>query len=130
MQEKGLGWVLFAWIVLLTAGIMAIIDGIVALGSSAFWTTWMGYGHRVVFGSLHTWGWIVLILGVLEILAAASVWKGGAYGRWFGIIIASHAMIHWMFWIPIMPFWALVATTLAFLVIYALAVYGGQGAEE
>jgi hypothetical protein len=127
MQEKGAGWIIFAWIVLLTAGVMAIVEGIIGLGNSAFWTD---VGYRVVFSNLHTWSWILIILGVLEVLAAASVWKGGSYGRWFGIIIASVALIHWVFWIPIMPFWALIASTMAMMVIYGLAVYGGESFED
>jgi hypothetical protein len=127
MQEKGLGWILFSWIILLTMGVMAIINGIIGLGSSAFWTD---YGYRVVFGSLHSWAWIVLILGILEVLAAGSVWKGGNFGRYFGILVAAVALVQWLFWIPIVPFWALVASTMAIMVIYGLAVYGGQGVED
>ena len=42
-----------------------------------------------VFGSLRTWGWITLILGVIELTAAFSLFGGGAYGRLFGIFAAS-----------------------------------------
>ena len=130
MQAKGTGWILFSWVVLMTAGIMAVINGIIALGNSAFWTDWTAQNYRVVFSELHTWAWIVLILGVVQILAALSVWKGGEFGRWFGIIVAGLALINWLFWMPLMPFWALVASTMAILVIYGLAVYGGQGVED
>ena len=124
MEQKGLGWVMFAWVVLFTMGIMSLIHGIIALGNSAFWTD---MGYRVVFSNLHTWAWIVIVVGLVELLAAASVWKGGSFGRWFGIVVGCIALINWLFWIPIQPFWALVASTMAMMVIYGLAVYGGEG---
>jgi hypothetical protein len=127
MQGKGLGWVMFSWVVLFTAGIMSIIHGVLALGNSSFWTT---QDYRVVFSDLHTWAWIVIVLGVVELLAAASVWKGGSFGRYFGIFAASIALINWLFWIPIQPGWALIASAMAMMVIYGLAVYGGQGFED
>jgi hypothetical protein len=33
-------------------------------------------------------GWVTLVLGVLQILAAFSIWNGGGFGRWFGIAVA------------------------------------------
>ena len=35
MQAKGTGWILFSWVVLMTSGVMAVINGIIALGNSA-----------------------------------------------------------------------------------------------
>jgi len=31
--------------------------------------------------------------GALQFLAAASIWRGGAFGRWFGIFVAGMALI-------------------------------------
>ena len=126
-MRQGEGWILFAWVMLLVAGIMSIIDGIVALSQSSFFHD---VGAHYVASNLTTWGWIVLILGIVELIAAASVWRGGSFGRWVGILIASISLIIWLFWIPIVPFWALFIMLLDVLVIYALAIYGGQGREE
>ena len=126
MQEKGAGWILFAWIMLFAAGTMSVIDGIIALGSSSFWNN---FNHYIVFWDLHTWGWIVLLVGVLQILAAFAVIAGSGWGRWVGIAFAALSMIGWMFWFPIMPWWAGTVIVLDVLVIYALAAYGGKQAE-
>ena len=56
----------------------------------------------------------------------ASVIRGGAFGRWAGIIIAAVSIFAQMFWVPIVPFWAFTVMLLDALVIYGLAVYGGQ----
>ncbi len=123
MDDTGAGWIVFAWIMLLVAGIMAVINGIVALSRASFFTA---TGAHYVFTDLRTWGWVALIMGIVTIIAAGSVWRGGAFGRWFGIIIAGIGVIVQLSWIPIEPFWALVIMLLDILVIYGLAVYGGR----
>jgi hypothetical protein len=125
-MEKGLGWIMFAWIMLLTAGIMNIINGIVALGNTSFWTD---YGAVYVYGDLRTWGWILLIWGIVLCFAAASVWRGGGFGRWIGIFAAAINMFLQMLFIPAYPFWALFVMVLDVLVIYGLTVYGGEGED-
>ncbi len=125
-MREGEGWIMFAWIMLLVAGVMGVIDGIVALSRSSFFTT---VGAHYVASNLTTWGWIALIIGIVEIVAAFSVIRGGEFGRWAGIIIAAVSMFIWLFWIPIVPFWALFIMFLDMLVIYGLAVYGGQRRE-
>jgi hypothetical protein len=122
-MDKGPGWILFAWLMLLVAGVMGIIDGIVALSQSSFFDA---YGAQYISGSLTTWGWVALIMGIVTVAAAFSVMRGGIFGQWFGIIIASVGVLVQLTWIPIVPFWALFIMLLDILVIYALAVYGGQ----
>ena len=68
----GGGWITFAALMLGLAGTFNVIDGIVALSKSSFFTTNATY----VFSDLRTWGWIVLILGVLQLVAAFTF--GGA----------------------------------------------------
>lgn len=125
-MREGEGWIVFAWFMLLIAGVMGIIDGIVALSRSSFFDD---IGAHYVASDLTTWGWIILIVGIVEIVAAISVWRGGAFGRWTGITVAGISVILWLFWIPIVPFWALTVMLLDVLVIYALAVYGGERVE-
>jgi hypothetical protein len=126
-MNKGLGWIMFAWVMLLTAGIMNIIDGVVALGQTKFWTD---YGAVYVYGDLRTWGWIVLIWGIVLCFAAASVWRGGGFGRWLGIFAAAINLFLQMFFLPAYPFWALTIMVLDVLVIYGLTVYGGSAQED
>jgi hypothetical protein len=125
-MEKGLGWIMFAWIMLITAGVMNVINGIVALGNTSFWTD---YGAVYVYGDLRTWGWILLIWGIVLLIAAASVYAGGQFGRWIGIIAAGVNVFMQMLFIPAYPFWALFVMVLDILVIYGLTVYGGQGED-
>ena len=93
------GWWVFAGILLLIAGVLNIIYGIAAIGNSKFFTENATY----IVSSLHTWGWVTLILGVLELVAAFSLFSGGEFGRWFGIFIASLNAIGALLAIPGLP---------------------------
>lgn len=59
-----------------------------------------------------------------------TLWSGGTYGRWIGIISASFGAIGALLSIPGYPFWSLCVFILEVLVIYGLAVYGGHRPDE
>ena len=119
MNDQGLisGWWVFAGVLLLVAGILNIIYGIAAIGESRIFADDITF----VFSGLNTWGWILMIIGVLELIAAFSLFSGGEFGRWFGIFIASLNAIGSLLSVPAYPFWALTIFALAVLIIYKLA---------
>ena len=122
VPESGPGWVLFAGIMIVVAGVLNIIYGIAAIDNATFFVN----DAKYIFSDLATWGWIVLILGVLQVFAAFSIWQGGSYGRWFGIFVASLSAIGALLSIPAYPFWSLAIFAIDVLIIYGLAAYGGQ----
>jgi hypothetical protein len=119
---KGAGWVLFAAIMLVMGGVLSIIWGIAAVSGSHFFVA----GASYILSDLNTWGWIVMGFGVVEALAALSIWRGGEFGRWFGIVAAGLAGLAAMLSIPAYPFWSLALLVIDVLVIYGLAAYGGK----
>jgi hypothetical protein len=121
-EPEGAGWLLFAGIMIVIAGVLNIIGGIAAISNSKFFTLNAAY----ILTELKPWGWIVLIIGVAELFAAFSIWGGGQYGRWFGIAAASVNAIAALLSIPAYPFWALCLFGIDVLIIYGLAAYGGQ----
>jgi hypothetical protein len=123
MNDESLisGWWVFAGVLLLVAGILNIIYGIAAIGESKIFADEITF----VFSSLNTWGWILLIIGVLELVAAFSLFSGGEFGRWFGIFIAALNAIGALLSVPAYPFWSLTVFAIALLIIYKL----GEGPE-
>jgi hypothetical protein len=118
---RGSGWVTFAAVMLGVAGVWNAIDGILAIADSRVYT-----GHAtLVFSSLNTWGWIVLILGILQLLAAGALVGGSELARWFGISVAGLNAIGQLLFVPVYPWWAIAMFTLDILIIYGLAVYAG-----
>jgi hypothetical protein len=122
----GTGWLSFAAIMLGFAGMFNVIDGILAVGNSKVYAANAVY----VFSDLRTWGWIVLILGTLEIVAAFALFTGSKLAKWFGIVAAGLNAIGQLMFLPAYPFWSLALFAMDILIIYALAVYGGAKAVE
>jgi hypothetical protein len=123
---RGAGWLIFAASMLGLAGTWNIIDGILAISRSKVY----GVNHTYVFSDLRTWGWIVLLLGALQVLAAFTIFTGSEFARWFGIAAAGVNAIGQLAFVPVYPFWALMMFSADLIVIYALAVYGGGKLRE
>jgi hypothetical protein len=122
-DTDGSGWLVFAAIILAIVGLLNVIWGIAAIGDSRFFVA----DTKYILSGLHTWGWITLLLGALQLLACASVVRGGQFGRWFGIIGASFSAVAALMSIPAYPFWSLAIFAIDLLIVYGLAVHGGRG---
>jgi hypothetical protein len=120
--RQGAGWLTFAGIMILIAGILNAIWGFAAIDNANFFVE----DQRFIVSDLNTWGWIILIVGLLQLVAAFSIWSGGRYGRWIGIITASASAIGALLSIPGYPFWSLAVFGIDLLIIYGLSAYGGQ----
>ena len=120
--RPGEGWVLFAGIMLMVAGFLNFVWGIAAIDNSSFFTD---EGRYILFDDLNTWGWFFLIVGVLQMIAAGSIWNGHAFGQMFGIFSASVNMIVLLFTVNAYPFAAFMLFIVDVLVIYGLTAYGG-----
>jgi hypothetical protein len=123
--RSGSGWLGFAAIMLGIAGAWNVFDGILAIANSKVYAK----DTTFVFSDLRTWGWIVLIVGALQIVAACTLFNGNAFARWFGVGIASINAIGQLMFVPAAPFWALSMFTIDLLIIYGLVVYGGRPEE-
>src|SRR5262245_11452140 len=110
------GWWVFAGLLLLIAGALNIIYGVAAIGHSTLFTA-----STVYIRDFRLWGWFSLILGVCEWAAAYSLWNGGEFGRWFGIIVASLNAVGVLLTIATYPFWSLAIFALCIIIIYKLA---------
>jgi len=123
---RGAGWVMFAAVMLAIAGAFNVFDGILAISKSKFYTAEATY----VFSNLNTWGWIILVLGAIQLLAAFTLLGGSELARWFGIFAASVNAIGQLMFVPAYPFWAISMFAVDILIIYALAVYAGHQLRE
>ena len=119
---RGAGSAVFAAILLLVAGTLNIIYGFGAVGDAHFFTD---SGSHYVFSSLHTWGWITVILGVIQVIAALSLFAGGTFGRVIGIAAATLGAVGAILSIGgNTPWWSLAVFAICLIVIHGLIVYG------
>jgi hypothetical protein len=121
-EDQGAGWLLFAGIMILIAGVLNLIWGIAAVSDSSFFHS----GTKFVFSGLHTWGWVTVVLGAIQVLAALSVWRGGVFGQVFGIFAASLSAVGALLSIAGFPLWSICIFGIDILIIYGLAAYGGR----
>ena len=124
-DTSGDGWVLFAGTMLLMVGTLNFIDGIAAISNSTFFTE----NARFVVSGLNTWGWIILLLGGVQVIAALGIWAKTPGVRWFGVTVAALNGIAQLMFIPAYPFWSLALFTLDILVIYGLIAHGARPRE-
>jgi hypothetical protein len=115
---RGFGRAMFAAILLMIGGVLGVIYGIAAISNSKFFVN----STRFIFSDLKAWGWITLILGVLELLAAFSLIRGGTFGRLFGITVGSLNAIAALLSIAAYPLWSLAVFALSIWIVYGLAI--------
>ena len=121
-QRTGGGWITFAGVMILIVATLNIIDGIAAVSRSKFFIG----DAKYVFSDLHTWGWIMLVIGCIQVLVAFGIWAGNQLARWAGILIVSLNMIAQLLFLPSYPFLALSIFALDVMVLYGLIAYGGR----
>lgn len=119
---EGHGLVIFASVLLLVLGAFNLIDGIAAVARSH---VFIANAHYVV-GDLRAWGWVALILGALQLLAAAGVLTGNQLARWFAVAVVGLNAIAQMFAIPAYPFWSLTIIAVDVVALWGLCVYGSR----
>jgi hypothetical protein len=120
------GWVTFAGVMLFILGVLNVVYGIAAIGDSQFFVQ----DQKYILSNLNTWGWVTLILGVLQLVAAFSLWAGSLYGRFVAILAATLSAMAALLSIPAYPFWSLAIFAIDIIVIYQVAMYGGAGYED
>lgn len=78
-----------------------------------------------MISSLHTWGWITLILGIVQLTGGFSLFAGHIYGRVIGIAAAGIGAIGALLAVGgAFPFWSLGVFALCVIVLHGLIVYG------
>ena len=118
---RGYGLVMFASILLLVIGCFNAIQGIAAIAHSHVFVA----NAHFVFANQRAWGWITLILGVLQLIAAVGVLAGNQLARWFAVVVIGLNAIDQMFFIPAYPFWSLLIIAVDVVALWGLCVYGG-----
>lgn len=119
-EDRGYGWVMFAGVLLLMVGSINFIQGIAAIGNAHFFV----HNTHYVVGSLRTWGWVVLCLGVVQFVIGLGVFVKNQLARWAGVVVLAANAIVQLLMMPAYPFWSLTIFTVDIIAIYGLIAYG------
>jgi hypothetical protein len=115
--SSGYGWLIYAGTILAIVGSLNVIYGIAAISNSRFFAQNVTY---VISDNIRTWGWVLLILGAIQFLAAFAIIARVSWGRWVGVLTAGLNAIAQMIFLPARPFLSLALFALDVLVIYGL----------
>jgi hypothetical protein len=100
-------------------GLWGVVVGIDALSGHHVEVTAPGSGYA--FGdSVHAWGWVMLVLGIVIGAAGVCVFLGMFWARYVGAMLATISAIAGLLFIPYAPLWSIIMITLDLLVIWAL----------
>jgi hypothetical protein len=121
-DDIGGGWLTFAGILLLIVGLMNFIGGIGAIDDSKFFVA----NTEFVIGDLNTWGWVIVVLGAMQVLTAFGLFARSSFARAAGVGFASMNALAQLLLLPAFPLWSLALFTMDILIIYGLVTYGGR----
>jgi hypothetical protein len=120
---RGAGRVVFAATLLLIAGTLNIIYGIGSLDNANIFVN----DKRFIFTNLNTLGWVLIVLGIIQLAGGFSLIAGSTFGRVIGIIGGSLGAIGALLSIGgSYPWWSLGIFFLSIYVVHGILVYGEE----
>jgi hypothetical protein len=128
MDNDGYGWKIFAGILIILVGIFNVIDGLRAITNASQIRSHFPNGQvqLPLTDNLKTWGWLVLIIGAVMILAGFLIFSGNMFGRIVGVTVASLNAIIQLSYLDHNTFWSFTMILVDILVIYGLIAHGGR----
>jgi hypothetical protein len=120
---RGAGRALFAAVLLVIAGVLNIIYGFGSLDDANIFVN----DKRYIFTNLNTLGWVLIVLGLIQLTGGFSLMAGNVYGRVIGVIGAGLGAIGALLSIGgSYPWWSLGIFVLCVYVLHGLLVYGDE----
>jgi hypothetical protein len=119
-HTAGRGLLILASVLLLIIGVVNLAGGIAAIAGSQILIA----GAHSVSGGLRAWGWVMAILGAVQLVAATGVWAGSQLARWLAVAEVGLSAIGQMFFIPASPFWSLLIITVDAVALWGLCAHG------
>jgi hypothetical protein len=120
---RGTGRAFLAATLLMIAGTLNIIYGIGALDGANIFVN----DKRYIFTDLNTMGWVLIVLGVIQLAGGFSLAAGNTYGRVIGIIGASLGAIGALLSIGgAYPWWSLGIFFLCLYIIHGIFIFGEE----
>ncbi|NNH68958.1 hypothetical protein HLB23_03560 [Nocardia uniformis] len=112
-----------AAILLLTLGVLSILQGISAVINDELFVVGVAYVYEF---DITAWGWVHIVLGAILVICSLGLMTGTAWGRGAAIGIAALSIIANFLWLPYYPWWSVLVIALDIIVIWAIATWRPQ----
>ena len=126
------GWKSFVGILLMVIGFVNIIEGLVGITRTNQLERTLNVDTLPITSDVKTWGWILLIWGIILILAGFGILAGSTWARVVAILVASvNLLINVSFFgnHNAASLWGFTLVLLDVFVIYGVAVHCGKEDE-
>ncbi|WP_216586886.1 DUF7144 family membrane protein [Streptomyces brasiliscabiei] len=121
------GLTVFAAIMLMIAGILAVCRGIMAIAEDEVFVSTRNYVFEF---DLTGWGWVHLILGAVAVLVSLGLFQASLWARVAGVAIAGLIIIANFLSLPYYPVWSIVMIAFSAFIIWALCVVKRDGSGD
>lgn len=118
------GWIYFGALVMVAAGIVQFVNGLIALAASG--TTYLLPSGTAVQVSYASVGMSFLVMGVVLAAAGIGVLSGKMWARVVAITLAVLSVLGNIAFFTAYPLWSAIVIALDVLVIYALVAHGRE----
>jgi hypothetical protein len=118
------GWfaaVIGVGVLLIILGLWNTIDGLTALRAGGFV---VADAERVLALDVAAWGWVLLTIGVVEVLAGIALFIGARWARVVAVVIAGFNGIVQLAFLSAYPVGAVVIMVVAAAVIWTIVRHG------
>jgi hypothetical protein len=119
MSTQLRGWRTFAGILFYLVGAFNVIGGLAAIFKDEFF---LASANQLLLVDYTAWGWFLLILGIVQLIAGAGILRDRVWARAVGVALALlSAMLHIAFLVAF-PIFGLLTISLCIAVVYGLVV--------
>jgi hypothetical protein len=115
------GWIVFAATMMMVIGSIDFFEGLIAVIRKQYYV--LTPNQLVVF-NMTTWGWLMMLWGIVLFLTGLALWSGASWARWFTVVVCTINVLGQLGWLGSSqyPLWTLTSVVLGIVVIYALTV--------
>ena len=127
-SETWAGWIRFGGILMLIIASLDFFEGLIAIIRSEYYVL---TPNQIVVFDTTTWGWIMLIWGIVVGCAGFGLVMAATWARWFTIVVGSLNFIVQLGFVGSSryPLWALTVLALNAVILYAVIVRWGEASE-
>lgn len=113
------GWRTFAGIIFYVVGAFNVIGGLAAIFKEEFFLV---DDDKLLVVDYTAWGWFLLILGLVQLIAAAGILKDRGWARLLGVALAMMSAVLHIAFLVAFPIFGLLTISLSIVVVYGLVV--------
>jgi hypothetical protein len=113
------GWRTFAGIMFYLVGAFNVIGGLAAIFKEEFFLV---SDDKLLVVDYTAWGWFLLVLGLVQLIAGAGILKDRGWARLVGVALAMMSAVLHIAFLVAFPIFGLLTISLSVAVIYGLVV--------